>query len=90
MRTRSYVAVWIAFTLLPWLVAAQSSRDAGIFRWDGQRWVQHEGSGTRISVGPDGSPWSSMRAGCPSVLRRHSQPLHKGDWRVTSYDVELP
>ena len=57
MRTRSYVAVWIAFTLLPWLVAAQRTQDAGIFRWDGQRWVQHEGSGTRISVGPDGSPW---------------------------------
>ena len=57
MRARSYVAVCIAFTLLPWLAAAQSTQDAGIFRWDGQRWVQHEGSGTRISVGHDGSPW---------------------------------
>jgi Tectonin domain/Beta/Gamma crystallin len=56
MTTRSYVATWIAIALLPTLAAAQTG-DAGIFRWDGRQWVQHEGSGTRIGVGPDGSPW---------------------------------
>jgi hypothetical protein len=31
--------------------------DGGIFKWNGQEWKQVPGSGFRISVGPDGSPW---------------------------------
>ena len=57
MRTHSYVAVWLAITLLPTLATAQSNQDARIFRWDGRQWVEQEGYGTRISVSPDGSPW---------------------------------
>lgn len=29
----------------------------GIYRWDGQRWIDFGGSGSRIDVGPNGRPW---------------------------------
>ena len=31
--------------------------EGGIFKWNGQEWTQVPGSGFKISVGPDGSPW---------------------------------
>lgn len=47
----------VAATGLP--PAQNSSRppDGGIFKWNGQKWVQVYGAGVKISVGPDGSPW---------------------------------
>lgn len=57
MRTRSNIVVWVAVVLLPSLAYAQSGQDANIFRWDGQQWVQQDGYGVRIGVGPNGSVW---------------------------------
>jgi hypothetical protein len=44
--------------MLPLVASAQGRpSDVGIYRWNSGRWLQVEGYGTRISVGPDGSPW---------------------------------
>ena len=37
--------------------AQERSSDGSIYRWNNGRWLQVEGFGTRIGVGPDGSPW---------------------------------
>ena len=59
MRARSFVAaVVVVLAMLPLLSAAQQRpTDGSIYRWNNGRWVQVEGFGTRIAVGPDGSPW---------------------------------
>ena len=59
MRVRSFVAlVVVVLAMLPLRTAAQEGpSDGGIYRWNNGRWVQVDGYGQRISVGPDGSPW---------------------------------
>jgi hypothetical protein len=60
MRVRSLVAavVLVALAMLTLRAAAQEGPgDGGIYRWNNGRWMQVEGFGTRISVGPDGTPW---------------------------------
>ena len=59
MRVRSLVAVvFVALAMLPLRAAAQEGTgDGAIYRWNNGRWMQVEGFGTRISVGPDGTPW---------------------------------
>jgi hypothetical protein len=53
----------LCFVLLPAVGRAQVSRDAPIYRWTGSDFVQIAGSGTRISVAPDGSAWVVNAAG---------------------------
>ena len=58
MSVRSFVAVLMVFAMLPSVAAGQAGpSDGSIFRWSGGQWVQVDGFGVRISVGPDGSPW---------------------------------
>ena len=59
MRVRSLVAaVFMVLAMLPSAVAAQERpSDGSIYRWNNGRWMQVDGYGTRISVGPDGAPW---------------------------------
>ncbi len=39
------------------------AKDSGIYRWTGETWQQIDGSGTRISVAPDGLPWVLHQSG---------------------------
>lgn len=59
MRVRTLVAaVVVALAMLPSPAASQEgSSDGAIYRWNNGRWLQVEGFGNRISVGPDGTPW---------------------------------
>jgi Tectonin domain len=61
MRVRSLVAaVVVVLTMLPSFATAQtrsSATDGAIYRWNNGRWVQVDGFGSRIAVGPDGAPW---------------------------------
>src|SRR3954471_13861201 len=57
MRRLQLVALLI-ITLTPSLAAAQGpQRDGNVYRWTGTQWEQVDGSGRRIAVGPNGSPW---------------------------------
>jgi hypothetical protein len=48
----------MVLAMLPSAVAAQERpSDGSIYRWNNGRWMQVDGYGTRISVGPDGAPW---------------------------------
>jgi hypothetical protein len=42
---------------------AQTSGDGPIYRWTSNQWVRIAGTGTRISVAPDGSAWVINSAG---------------------------
>ena len=59
MRVRFFVAaVFVVLAMLPSAAAAQERpSDGGIYRWNNGRWLQVDGFGMRISVGPDGAPW---------------------------------
>src|SRR5688572_28435081 len=57
MGTRVCIVV-LSLALLQSFVTGQTQqRDGPLYRWDGQQWVQVEGTGTRLSVAPDGAPW---------------------------------
>ena len=53
---RRFLVAGIVFLTLT-ATAQTQARDGGIFRWDGQGWVQVPGAAVRISAGPDGSPF---------------------------------
>jgi hypothetical protein len=59
MRVRSLVAAFVmVFAILPLAAAAQGrGSDGSVYRLNNGRWMPVEGYGTRISIGPDGSPW---------------------------------
>jgi hypothetical protein len=65
MRVRFFVAaVFVMLGMLPspdGLPSAAAAQDrpsdGSIYRWNNGRWLQVEGFGTRIGVGPDGAPW---------------------------------
>ena len=65
MRVRFFVAaVFVVFGMLPspgGLPSAAAAQDrpsdGGIYQWNNGRWLQVDGFGVRISVGPDGAPW---------------------------------
>jgi hypothetical protein len=50
--------ILLAFVLLLTPVSAQNARnDIELYKWTGQGWDRIEGSGVRVSVGPNGMPW---------------------------------
>jgi hypothetical protein len=59
MRVRFFVAaVFVVLAMLPSSATAQDRpSDGAIYRLNGNRWTQVDGFGTRVAVGPDGSPW---------------------------------
>lgn len=58
MRARVFGVVIMALALLPLAAAGQESRqDGNLFRWDGQRWMNADGYGVRVAIGPNGEPW---------------------------------
>src|SRR5688572_26602105 len=58
MRVRSLVlAAVVVLALLPSAAAQDRPSDGSIYRLNNGRWMQVDGFGTRISVGPDGAPW---------------------------------
>lgn len=50
-------AALLVFTTMAGPAMAQAEQDASIYRWNGQQWVQVDGSAARISLAPDGTPW---------------------------------
>jgi hypothetical protein len=49
------------------VVGRSQQGDGALYRWDGQQWVPVDGSGVRLSVGPDGAPWVVIR-GMKSIV----------------------
>src|SRR5262245_35542373 len=57
MRARSLIVMGrVVLATVPSALAQQLT-DGGIYRWNNGSWMQMEGFGARISVGPDGAPW---------------------------------
>ena len=57
MRARSLITILVVVLAMASSALAQQLTDGGIYRWNNGNWMQMEGFGARISVGPDGAPW---------------------------------